>query len=329
MRLYTQFFISIFIIFPYFIFTTEFYKEFNILLTKFFNKEIGQSVFKIIFSSYFIIYFICLIFGFCEFIIFDIFSGLITICSSIIFYKPFTSERNTNLDYFPHLEVIYVFLLGIYFIVHGIIVIIRKIKNRNYFGQLNVNNINIIEGGLLENLDIPKSNFKFNNISFEITKTSLKDIFFYFLTHKLYKSTKKKSYVTNFTKNDFNIDFDENSLIISINTITIKYKNEFINLKKFRGQVIFKEKGIKIKIIEKGKISHEASFFKNVALKSIYNLFKGIAVDKIESKINKKIKKGLNFKQDIFDINILIQEFSIMNDILDINFNALVEINNS
>ena len=52
-----------------------------------------------------------------------------------------------------------------------------------------------------------------------------------------------------------------------------------------------------------------------------------MAVDKFESKINKKIKKGINFKKDIFNFNIFIQEITVDNDILKINFNTLVDIN--
>ena len=327
MDLYTKLFISIFIIFPYFIFTTEFYSEFNLLFLKIFHKEPKEFVFKIIFSLYFILYFIFLIFGFCEIIIFDIFSGLITIFSAFIFYKPFSSERNKYLDYFPHLEVIYVFFVGIYFIIHGILIINKKIKNRKYFINLNENKIDIIDNSLLLNNLDKRYNFNLNNISFEINKTSLRELIFYFLTHKIYKLTKKKSYVTNFSQNDFNIDFEKNSLIIRIEQISISMKKELINLKKFRGQIFFSENKIKMNIIEKGKISHDISFFKNIILKSFYNFFKGIAVDKIESKINKKIKNGIKFKQEIFDINILVQEFDIANDIFKVRFNALIDFN--
>ena len=301
------------------------------MLPKIINKEFGNLVFNLIISLYFIIYFICLLFGFCQFIIFDIISGLFTICSSFIFYKPYTSERNKMLDYFPHLEVIYVFFVGIYYIIHGIKIIVYKIKSKNYFEHMNDNIIrHISEDGLLVNTDtqkIQKHNMAFNNISFEINKSSFREVFFHFLTQKLYKFTKKKCYVSSFSSNDFGIDFGKNSLIISINTITINAKKEFLNLKQFRAQVNFTEKGVKIKIIEKGTISNEASFLKNVFFKGLYNLFKGIAVDKFESKINKKIKKGINFKKEIFNFNIFIQEISVDNDILKINFNALVDIN--
>ena len=327
MNLYTKLFISIFIVFPYFIFTTEFYSEFKELISKIFHKDPNQLVFNIIFSFYFILYFISLIFGFCEFIVFDIISGLFTLNSAFIFYKPFT-EKDKYLDYFPHLEVIYVSFLGIYFIIHGILLIINKIKNKNYFVHLNDNNIIVNDINLLSGLEIQKNNIKLNNISFEINKTSLRELFFYFLIQKLYKFSKKKCYVTNFTKNDFNIDFEDKYIIISISAITIKYKNEFINLKNFRGKVNFVGKEIKITILEKGTISHEISFFKNVFLKGFYNLFKGIAVDKMENKINKKIKNGIHFKKEIFDFNILIEEFSVINDILKINFNTSIDFNN-
>lgn len=327
MNLYTKLFLSIFIIFPYFIVTTEFYSEFNTLLKKIFHKEMNPTGFKIIFSFYFILYFVCLIFGFCEYIFFDILSGLITLLSSYIFYKPFSSDRKNNLDYFPHLEVIYIFFVGIYFIVNGIILIIKKIKNIKYFNQMNINNnIDIIDNTLLNELEKQKYNIKINNICFQITKESLREVFFYFLNHKLYKLSKKKIAVINFLKDDFNIDFDNNSFIISIDKITFKIKNEYVKLAKFRGKTILSENEIKIKIIEKGKISHEISFFKNVFLKAGYNLFKGIAVDKIENKINKKIKKGINFKQDIFNGNIFVQDFNITNDILTINFNVSIDI---
>ena len=192
MNLYTKIFISLFIIFPYFIITTEFYSEFNLLFPKILHKEPNQFTFKLIFSSYFVLYFLCLIFGFCEIIIFDIISGLITLCSSAIFYKPFSSERQKYLDYFPHLEVIYVFFVGIYFIVHGIILIVRKIKNKKYFSHMNENNINIMEGSLLNDLDKPKYYLKIKDISFEISKTSLKEVFYYLLNQKIYILTKKK-----------------------------------------------------------------------------------------------------------------------------------------
>ena len=326
MNLYTKFFLSLFIIFPYFIITTEFYSEFNILLEKIFHKEVKTTVFKTIFSFYFILYFISLICGFCEFIIFDILTGLFTILGSYIFYKPFSSERKNNLDYFPHLEVIYLFLVGIYFIVYGIILIIRKIKNKIYFNHMNEDNIEIIDNTLLNELEKQKYNIKVNNSSFQITKESLREVFFYFLNQRLYRLSKKKINVINFLKDDFNIDFENNSFIISIDKITFKIKNEYVKLAKFRGQAIFEENSIKIKILEKGKISHEISFFKNVFLKAGYNLFKGIAVDKIENKINKKIKKGINFKRDIFNGNVFIQEFNITNDILTINFNVSIDI---
>ena len=328
MNLYTKLFLSLFIIFPYFIVTTEFYTEFNTLLNKIFHKDINPTGFKIIFSFYFILYFISLIFGFCQFIIFDIISGLITILSSYIFYKPFSLERKNNLDYFPHLEVIYLLFIGIYFIIYGILLIIHKIKTIKYFNHMNENenDINIIDNTLLNEEEKQKYNIKINNSSFQITKESLREVFFYFINHKLYKLSKKKINVINFLKDDFNIDFEKNSFIISINKITFKIKNEYVNLAKFRGQAILSENQIKIKIIEKGKISHEASFFKNVFLKAGYNLFKGIAIDKIERKINKKLKKGINFKKDIFNGNIFVQELDINNDILTINFNVSTDI---
>ena len=109
---------------------------------------------------------------------------------------------------------------------------------------------------------------------------------------------------------------------------TIKYKKEFITVKKFRCKINSFKNKIRIDIIEKGKISHDISFFKNIILKSFYNLFKGIAVDKIESKINKKIENGIKFKQEIFDVNILMQEIIISNEGIKINFSSIVEINN-
>jgi len=327
MDLYTKCLISIFIIFPYFIFTTEFYSEFNILLQEIFNPEIEPFIFKIIISVYFVLYFICLIFGLCGYIVSDIISGFITIFNSFLFYKPISSERNKYLDYFPHLEVIYALFVGIYFIIHGIIIIVQKIKNRKYIKTSNDNHIGIIDISLLNNLEY-NYNFKLNNSSFEINKTSLKEILCYFLTQKLYKFSKKKCYVTNFSNNDLNIDFIDNSLIMGIEQITIKYKKEFITMKKFRCKINMFRNKIKINIIEKGKISHDISFFKNIFLKSFYNLFKGIAVDKIESNINKKIENGIKFKQEIFDIKILFQEFIITNESFKINFNSIVEINN-
>ena len=327
MGLYTKCILSTFIIFPYFIFTTDFYSEFNILLPKIINTEVEPFVFKIIFSVYFILFFICLIFGLCDYIVFDIISGLITILNSYLFYKPFSNERNNYLDYFPHLEVLYALFIGIYFIIHGIIIIVQKIKNRKYLKSNIDNHIGIIDISLLHNLE-QNYNFKLNNSSLEINKTSLKEILCYFLTQKLYKLSKKKCYVTNFSNNDFNIDFIDNSLIMSLEQITIKYKKEFITVKKFRCKINSFKNKIRIDIIEKGKISHDISFFKNIILKSFYNLFKGVAVDKIESKINKKIENGIKFKQEIFDVNILMQEIIISNEGMKINFNSIVEINN-
>jgi hypothetical protein len=243
-----------------------------------------------------------------------------------LFYKPFSSERNKYLDYFPHLEVLYALFVGIYLIIHGIIIIIQKIKNRKYLNN-NDNHIGIIDISLLNNLE-QDYNFKLNNSSLEINKTSLKEIICYFLTQKLYKLSKKKCYVTNFSNNDFSIDFIDNSLILGMEQITVKYKKEFITVKKFKCKVNSFKNKVKIKIIEKGKISHDISFFKNIILKSVYNLFKGVAIDKIESKINKKIENGIKFKQEIFDVNALIQEFLITNEGLKINFNTIVEINN-
>ena len=331
MNLYTQIFLSIFIIFPYSIITNDFFSESNTLLNSIFNKELKRYAFNILFSLYFIIYFICLILGFCEFIIVDIVSGFITLCNSVIFYKPSTiKNKNKSIDYFPHLEVIYSGFIGIYFIIHGILLLIKKTKDKKYFAHFNEDVINILDNNsfLLNKEDMQKHPIECNNISFELSKTNLSDIFFFVLTHKLKKLIKKKKcYVTNFTKNDLNFEFVNNALIVSITDMTIKIDNESISIKKFKGKVLFAKNKIKINVLEKGVIKNENSFFKNIFLKGLYNLFSGIAVDKVESKINKKLEK-INIKKDIFNINIFIQEINVSNESLKINFNSLIDIKN-
>ena len=127
-------------------------------------------------------------------------------------------------------------------------------------------------------VDVTKCNIHIKQFLIEIKHETINELIFYFLNFKLKTLTKNKIDIINLNKDDINFAIIDDSLIISIYKLIFKYKNEYITIKQFKGKINFNYREIKIQIIEKGKISHEHSFFKNILLKLGFNLIKGIGL---------------------------------------------------
>ena len=313
MGLYTKCILSIIIIFPYFIFTTDFYSEFNILLPKIINTEVEPSVFKIIFSVYFILYFICLIFGLCGYIVFDIISGLITICNSYLFYKPFSSERNNYLDYFPHLEVLYALFIGIYFIIHGIIIIVQKIKNRKYLNNNNDNHIGIIDISLLNNLE-QNYNFKLNN---SIDKKLIEELKF-----RVDDLEKKLSNTLSQTKEKETISFNNEKLIKEFENLVTENTRETMLISYEKNLLENQAKSLRSAL---RNATNEIDILNREIRKDEQNC-KNLYID-YEKKVEEEKKEEDNFKKIIMEKEKEINRLSIKKE--QDSFNKNLTTNNS
>ena len=124
MHFYRILYLSLFIIVPYLIIQTEFISEYNLFLTKLFHTEFNIHIFRLLLSFHFIFYIITFILGFGEVFLCEIFAGIFTIYSSIMFYKPFSDERKKFVHYIPHLDILYVFFIGELIFVHGLIIVV-------------------------------------------------------------------------------------------------------------------------------------------------------------------------------------------------------------
>ena len=78
-----------------------------------------------------IFFYIILLISFFQIFLFEIIAGILTIFNAIIFYKPFFTERNKIISYFPTLDNLYILFLGIFIFIKGIIRIIEKIREKN------------------------------------------------------------------------------------------------------------------------------------------------------------------------------------------------------
>ena len=139
MKLYTKLILSLFIICPYLTFQILFIQVFKLLLKIIFDDKLSDLLFIIVLSSYFTIFLVSLILSSLEILLIEIFSGLLILFASFIYYRPFSLERKEYIDYFPTFDIIYVLVIGLGIFIHGFITICKKIKKAKYPSSYNEN----------------------------------------------------------------------------------------------------------------------------------------------------------------------------------------------
>ena len=336
MQLYRKLYLSIFFILPYIIIQKEFYYEFYIFLSKLLHKEIKDKIYKIIFSSYLIIYSIILILGLCRITIFEVIVGIMTSFFAIAIYKPFFIEEKKYVNYIPSFDILYIFIIGGFILIKGLIKIIQKLNKclrccKNQYRYLD-NNCFIDKN----NYGYNKDETKINNISIEIADYELREIIFYLLNNdKLKDRFETANYI-----DDKNLDIyftDSNSIQIKIENLNIIYKDpkkikkdKQIKINKFYGEFYFFENRVKkVKIYKGTDIDFSSCFFSFISSICL-TFFKETVNEKIEDQINGILTNEIPYNYDnIFQFHILIKKIKITNEKkLSINLEATMKINN-
>ena len=337
MELYRKLYLSIFFILPYIIIQKEFYNEFYIFLLKLLHKEIKDKIYNIIFSSYLIIYSIIFILGLYRITIFEIIVGIMTSFFAIAIYKPFFIEEKNYVNYIPSFDILYIFIIGGFILIKGLIKIIQKLNKclrccKNQYSYLD--NSFIDENN--NNYEYNKDETKINNISIEITDYEFREIIFYLLNND---KLKDKFETTNYiNENNLNIYFtNSNSIQIKIENLNIIYKDpkkkkkdKQIKINKFHGEFYFFGNCVKeVKIYRGTDVDFSSCFISFIS--SIFLIFfKETVNEKIEDLINGILTKEIPYNYDnIFQFHILIKEIKITNKKkLSINLQATMGINN-
>ena len=334
MELYRKIYLSIFFILPYIIIQKEFYNKFSLFLSKLLHKEIKDKIYKIIFSSYLIIYSILLILGLCRITIFEIIVGILTSFFAITIYKPFFIEEKKYVNYIPSFDILYIFIIGGFILIKGLIRIIQKLNKclrccENQYSYLD-------NSFFIENYEYNKEETKINNISIEITDYELREIIFYLLNNdKLKDKFETANYID---EKNLNIYFtDSNSIQIKIDNIDIIYKDpkkikkdKQIKINKFYGEFYFFGNRVTEVKIYKGTDLDFSSCIMSF-LSSIFLIFFNETINEnILVLINGILTKKIPYNIDnIFQFLISIQEIKITNEKkLSINLQATMNINN-
>jgi len=322
MKVYIKMLLSMFIINPYLIFKTQFVSEIKLLASKAKSGEkvlIGEKVFIIILVVYFTLFFISLFLSLIRIYFFEIITGIFIIFSSFIYYKPFSIERKTYIDFFPNFDILYVFIIGIIVVYHWFFSLFKAIRNKNYssydnseYNKFNDDNnrISIITDSSNDNFNpkddddnSSKNRFDGNQIgeaNIECNKEKVKQLFFYFMTQKLKSIIKNKFEILQFNYNNFDIEFNKGFLILKLHYMNFKVQgfyniidsNEIRNLK---AKIFILDNSIDIQITNDGTISNTKSLIKSIISKLFY-IYDDKLGKLLTRVINSFITKGYTFE---------------------------------
>jgi len=315
MKLYQILCLSLLIILPYLVIQNELYSYFYLLLSKILNNKLNEKTIKILILCYIILFYIILSISIFQIFLFEIIAGILTIFNAIIFYKPFFTERNKIISYFPTLDNLYILFLGIFIFIKGIIRIIEKIREKNYRWTLYSGNY-LNESFNIENKNNPKLYTKINETTIEMTENALVKNIIYFLEKK-----QREFGIYNFEKIYLDIEFINSTTI----KITIKdFYMDNIKIKDFEGIFSLGKYEIKIKEIKKGDISLLSSCIKSIFIRIFKN--SDIVKNKINEKLNNFLYEEREFEYDnTFKVKYKIENIEIDGKKLNITLGASID----
>ena len=315
MKLYQILCLFLLIILPYLVIQNELYSYFYLLLSKNLNNILNEKAIKILILCYIILFYIILSISIFQIFLFEIFAGILTIFNAILFYKPFYTERNKIISYFPTLDNLYILFFGIFIFIKGIIRIIEKIREKNYRMTLYSGNY-LNESFNIENKNNPNLYTKINETTIEMTEKALVTNIIYFLQKR-----QREFGIYNFE--DFFLDIK----CINSTTIEITIKDFYmhnIKIKDFEGTFNLGEKEIKIKEIKKGVITDLSSCIKSIFIRIFKN--SDIVKNKINEKLNNFLYEERKFEYDnTFKVAYKIEKIEINGKILNITFIASID----
>ena len=315
MKLYQILFLSLLIIFPYLIIQNEFYSYSYLLLSKILNKKLNEKAIEILAICYIILFYIILLISFFQIFLFEIFAGILTIFNALLFYKPIFTERNKIISYFPSLDILYVFFLGIFIFTKGIIKIIEKIKKKH-----NRLTVDIYSDNLLNESFNQENNYtKINKTTIELTANNLAEYIAYFL-----KIKQNDFGIYNFSNFFLDIKFID-SITIETTIKNFYMENEKLNvkIKNFEGIFNLIENKIKTKVIKKGDIFDLTSCVKSFLIRIFKNT--SLIKDKIDETLNNYLSKGNFVYDDTFEVFYSIGNIKIIKEILNITLEASIK----
>ena len=315
MKLYQILCLSLLIILPYLVIQNELYSYFYLLLSKILNNKLNEKAIKILILCYIILFYIILSISIFQIFLFEIIAGILTIFNAIIFYKPFFTERNKIISYFPTLDNLYILFLGIFIFIKGIIRIIEKIREKNYRWTLYSGNY-LNESFNIENKNNPKLYTKINETTIEMTENALVKNIIYFLEKK-----QREFGIYNFEEIYLDIEFINSTTI----KITIKdFYMDNIKIKDFEGIFSLGKYEIKIKEIKKGDISLLSSCIKSIFIRIFPN--SNIVKNTINEKLNNFLYEEREFEYDnTFKVKYKIENIEINGKILNITLGASID----
>jgi len=315
MKLYQILCLSLLIILPYLVIQNELYSYFYLLLSKILNNKLNEKTIKILILCYIILFYIILSISIFQIFLFEIIAGILTIFNAIIFYKPFFTERNKIISYFPTLDNLYILFLGIFIFIKGIIRIIEKIREKNYRWTLYSGNY-LNESFNIENKNNPKLYTKINETTIEMTENALVKNIIYFLEKK-----QREFGIYNFEEIYLDIEFINSTTI----KITIKdFYMDNIKIKDFEGIFSLGKYEIKIKEIKKGDISLLSSCIKSIFIRIFKN--SDIVKNKINEKLNNFLYEEKEFEYDnTFKVKYKIENIEIDGKKLNITLGASID----
>jgi len=315
MKLYQILCLSLLIILPYLVIQNELYSYFYLLLSKILNNKLNEKTIKILILCYIILFYIILSISIFQIFLFEIIAGILTIFNAIIFYKPFFTERNKIISYFPTLDNLYILFLGIFIFIKGIIRIIEKIREKNYRWTLYSGNY-LNESFNIENKNNPKLYTKINETTIEMTENALVKNIIYFLEKK-----QREFGIYNFEEIYLDIEFINSTTI----KITIKdFYMDNIKIKDFEGIFSLGKYEIKIKEIKKGDISLLSSCIKSIFIRIFPN--SNIVKNTINEKLNNFLYEEREFEYDnTFKVKYKIENIEINGKILNITLGASID----
>ena len=315
MKLYQILCLSLLIILPYLVIQNELYSYFYLLLSKILNNKLNEKTIKILILCYIILFYIILSISIFQIFLFEIIAGILTIFNAIIFYKPFFTERNKIISYFPTLDNLYILFLGIFIFIKGIIRIIEKIREKNYRWTLYSGNY-LNESFNIENKNNPKLYTKINETTIEMTENALVKNIIYFLEKK-----QREFGIYNFEEIYLDIEFINSTTI----KITIKdFYMDNIKIKDFEGIFSLGKYEIKIKEIKKGDISLLSSCIKSIFIRIFPN--SNIVKNTINEKLNNFLYEEREFEYDnTFKVKYKIENIEIDGKKLNITLGASID----